>query len=326
MHESVLLTSNSSALENGVNYFDTAEIYGNGLAEIAMGKAFKRLNVPRKDIVVSTKIFSCGSGVNDTMLSRKHIIEGTLAGLKRLELDYVDVIFAHRPDPVTPIEETCRAFNWLIENGKAFYWGTSAWTPEQAMEAHLCCEKLGLIKPIVEQAEYNLIMRKEFEVDLLPIFDKLGYGTTIWSPLASGILSGKYNDGKIPADSRFAGDKLSQPVKDRIFGGYKNQLGEEFTSKLQGLGALAKELGYTQAQLAIAWCIVNKDVSTCLLGASRVEQMVENLKSLDLVNKWTKETEAKVEAIMKNQPTPAFNWRDWKQFEPRRNTSVEYKA
>ena len=291
-----------------------------------MGKAFKRLGVSRKDIVVSTKIYNCGKGVNDTMLSRKHIIEGTLASLKRLQLDYVDVIFAHRPDPVTPIEETCRAFNWLIEHGKALYWGTSKWSPEQSMEANLCCEKLGLIKPIVDQAEYNLIMRKEFEVDLVPLFDKLGYGTTIWSPLASGLLSGKYNDGKIPIDSRFSDKRIDKDIETTIKSWYTNEMGDRFYPCLKALGQVAKGVGCSQAQLALAWCIVNRDVSTCLMGASRVEQMAENLKCLDVVNKWSKEIEEKVEKAMQNQPTPPFNWRDWKPFEPRRHTSVAFKA
>ena len=172
-----------------MNYFDTAEIYGNGVAEIAMGKAFKRLNIPRKDLVVSTKFIKCGNGVNDSMLSRKHLIEGMNASLSRLQLDYVDVAFAHRYDHITPMEETCRAFNWLIEHGKCFYWATSEWNAAQVMEANRCCEKLGLIKPIADQPQYNMLIRKEFEEGLRPLYEKTGYGTTIWSPLANGLLS-----------------------------------------------------------------------------------------------------------------------------------------
>ena len=315
-----------SAIEHGVNYFDTAEIYGEGLAEIAMGKAFKKLNIPRKDFVLSTKFYKCGKGVNDSMLSRKHLIEGMEASLKRLQLDYVDVAFAHRHDPITPIEEVCRAFDWLINHGKAFYWGTSMWTPDEAMEAHLCCEKLGLIKPIVEQPEYSIIRRKHFEVELVPIFDKLGYGTTIYSPLANGLLSGKYNDGNAPEGSRLTSDKVSKELQERIMGRYKGELGDQFYPKLKALGELAKELGCTQAQLSLAWCIVNKDVSTCLMGASKPEQVIDNLGSLEIAKKWTKEIEEKVENVMKNQPDPAFNWRDWKAFEPRRYTSVEFQS
>ena len=198
-----------------MNYFDTAEIYGNGVAEIAMGKAFKRLNIPRKDLVVSTKFIKCGNGVNDSMLSRKHLIEGMNASLSRLQLDYVDVAFAHRYDHITPMEETCRAFNWLIEHGKCFYWATSEWNAAQVMEANLCCEKLGLIKPIADQPQYNMLIRKEFEEGLRPLYEKTGYGTTIWSPLANGLLSGKYNEGKIPEGSRFGSDKLDKKQSDR---------------------------------------------------------------------------------------------------------------
>ncbi len=173
-----------------------------------MGKAIKRAGWARKDFVLSTKYFSCGKGVNDKGLSRKHILEGVDASLKRLQLDYMDIAFAHRYDYQTSIEEVCRAFNYVIDHGKAFYWATSEWTPEQVMEAFECCERHDLIKPIADQAEYNLLTRKRLEVELVPIFEKTGYGTTIWSPLAGGYLTGKYNTGDIPADSRYHGEKL----------------------------------------------------------------------------------------------------------------------
>jgi voltage-dependent potassium channel beta subunit len=287
-----------------------------------MGKAFEKLKVPRKDLVVSTKFFVVGKGVNDMMLSRKHLIEGMNNSLKRLQLDYVDVAFAHRYDHVTPMEEVCRAFDWIINHGKAFYWATSEWTPEQIMEANLCCERLNLIKPIADQKEYNMMIRDKFEVDFVPMYNKLGYGTTIWSPLASGFLTGKYNDGKIPEGSRFAG-KLQQNVHDRVFNNYKEAWGDKLYDRLKDLAALAKELGCTQAQLAIAWCIVNKDVSTCILGASRPEQIVENLKALDVAKKWTPEIEKNVEDIIQNSPTPSYNWRDWKSEQLRRSVVVE---
>ena len=212
MCKSVNLLSTYRAYENGINFFDTAEVYGNGVAEIAMGKALKKLNVPRKDLVVSTKLYKCGDGINDELLSTKHVTEGMEASLKRLQLEYVDVVFAHRPDQTTPIEEICRGFNRLIERGKAFYWGTSKWLPDQIMEAAMCCERLGLIKPVFEQPEYNILMRKKFEVDLVPMYDKLGFGTTIWSPLASGLLTGKYNDEKFPEGSRFGGERIGKPL------------------------------------------------------------------------------------------------------------------
>lgn len=307
--------------EHGVNFFDTAEIYGFGQAEEAMGKAFKKIGMNRKDIVVSTKFFKSGSGVNDEMLSRKHLIEGIEASLKRLQLDYVDVAFAHRHDQCTPMEEVCRAFNWMIENGKAFYWATSMWTPEQIMEAHVCCEKLNLIKPIADQAEYSMIRRSNVETTMVPLFDKLGYGTTVWSPLANGFLTGKYNDGKFPPGSRLAG-RLDESTKERVLGWYKEELGEELFPRLRALADVAKEFGCTQAQLALAWCLVNKDVSTCITGASRPEQMVENLKALDVAKRWTPEIEKKVEDAMQNTPKPLFNWREFKEFGQRRQTSV----
>lgn len=305
-----------------MNYFDTAEIYGAGLAEVAMGKAFKRLNVQRKDIVVSTKFFKCGDGVNDCMLSRKHLIEGMNASLKRLQLDYVDIAFAHRYDPETPIEEVCRAFDWIINQGKAFYWATSQWSPEQVMEAHECCERLGLIKPVADQIEYNMLRRKHFEANFAPIFEKLGYGTTIWSPLGNGFLTGKYNDGKFPPGSRFAG-KLDAVTQDRVFKWYTDEYGDQLYPLLRSLADVAKEFKCTQAQLALAWCIVNKDVSTCITGASKPEQVAENMKALEVAKRWTPEIEKKIDETLKNVPEPAFNWRDWKSFEPRRQKAVE---
>jgi voltage-dependent potassium channel beta subunit len=312
-------------IEHGVNYFDTAEIYGFGIAEEAMGKAFKKLGVKRKDIVVSTKFFRVGTGINDEMLSRKHLMEGIHASLKRLELDYVDVAFAHRYDPYTPIEEVCRAFDWMVNHNKAFYWATSMWTPEQIMEAMVCCEKYNLIKPIAEQAEYNILRRDNFESNLAPIFQKMGYGSTIWSPLGNGLLTGKYNDGNIPEGSRLAG-KLDETTQKKVMEWYEGVHGDQLYPRLRALGEAAKEFGCTQAQLALAWCLVNKDVSTCITGASRPEQMVENLKALEVAKKWTPEIEKKIDDIVKNVPTPAFNWRDWKEEAPRRSLMVEKLA
>ena len=291
-----------------------------------MGRTLKRLNVPRKDLVISTKIYKSGNGINDTMLSRKHVIEGLNASLKRLQLDYVDVVFAHRPDPITPIEEVCRAFNRVIEDGKAFYWGTSEWTPEQSVEAIMCCERLGLIKPIVEQAEYNLIIRKKFEVDFAPIYDKFGYGTTIWSPLAGGLLAGKYNNEKPTEEGRYTPGKMDEKIRDHVMETFVGVLGDQLYPRLRALGELAKELGCSQAQLSLAWAIANKDVSTCIMGASKLSQMVDNLKAIDLLKKWSKDIEQKVENVMKTEPASAFNWRDWKPFAPRRQLAVEYYA
>ena len=200
------------SFDNGVNFFDTAEKYGNGIAETIMGKAIKELGFKRKDIVVTTKIYKIGEGPNDGFMSRKHLIEGVLASLGRLQLDYVDVVYSHRPDFETPLEETCRAMHWIIENNKAFYWGTSEWPTDRITKAIEICERLNLHKPIVEQPQYSMLVRKRFELEYRRIFSDYRYGSTVWSPLANGILSGKYNSGVIPEGSRFDNHKF--PVLD----------------------------------------------------------------------------------------------------------------
>jgi aryl-alcohol dehydrogenase-like predicted oxidoreductase len=182
-------------LEHGINFFDTAEIYNSGSAETLMGKAFKELNVRREDIVVSTKLWRVGNGVNDMFLSRKHLVEGMNNSLKRLQLDYVDVVFCHRPDYDTPLEETCRAMSYLIDSGKTFYWGTSMWSADRITKAIEICERLNLHKPITEQPAYSMVRRDLVEKEYRRLFSEYRYGTTIWSPLAGGILTGKYNDG-----------------------------------------------------------------------------------------------------------------------------------
>jgi len=305
------------AYEAGVNFFDTAEIYGAGEAERQMGNIFKKQGWPRESLVISTKIFKCGPGVNNLLLSRKHIIEGVNNSLKRLQMDYVDILFCHRPDLITPIEETCRAMNWVIEQGKAFYWGTSEWTVFQIMEANLVCEKLGLIKPVVEQAQYSMLHRDKFEKQFEPLFQKYKMGTTIWSPLASGILSGKYNSGEIPEDSRFKTHDLKS-IWDRYLGGDKL---EKTQKKLIQLEELAKELGCSQAQLALAWTIMNTDVSTAIMGASRVSQLEDNLGSLEVCKKWTKDIEDRIDKILGNRPETELDWRTWTQ-EPARRQAV----
>ncbi|KAJ7559833.1 hypothetical protein O6H91_04G105300 [Diphasiastrum complanatum] len=192
------------AKEGGINFFDNAEVYASGRAEEIMGQAIKELGWKRSDVVIATKLFWGGPGPNDKGLSRKHIIEGTKACLKRLEMDYVDVLFCHRPDASTPIEETVRAMNFVIDNGWAFYWGTSEWSAQQITEAWEVARKLGLIGPIVEQPEYNLLARDKVEVEYLPLYSSYGIGLTTWSPLASGVLTGKYSKNSVPAESRFS--------------------------------------------------------------------------------------------------------------------------
>eukprot|EP00826_Nyctotherus_ovalis_P016428 TRINITY_DN14750_c0_g4_i3.p1 TRINITY_DN14750_c0_g4~~TRINITY_DN14750_c0_g4_i3.p1 ORF type:complete len:228 (+),score=85.83 TRINITY_DN14750_c0_g4_i3:73-756(+) len=219
-----------------------------------------------------------------------------------------------------------RYMGWMIDKGKCFYWATSEWTPEQIREANICCDRLGLMRPVADQPQYNLLTRKKFEVDLAPIFEKLGYGTTVWSPLGGGLLTGKYNDKKIPEGSRLAGGKLKKEDCDRMLKKYEDEAGGDLYEKLKALGSLAKELNCTQAQLALAWCIVNKDVSTCLIGATKPQQVVENIGALEVAKKWNNDIEKKVEDIMKNRPDPAFNWRFWKPFDHRREHNLRTKC
>jgi voltage-dependent potassium channel beta subunit len=300
--------------DNGVNFFDTAEIYGYGEAEIQMGRAFKELGLKREELVVSTKILRSGNGVNDTFLSRKHIFEAINAQLKRLQLDYVDVLFCHRPDYDTPLEETCRALHSVIEQGKAFYWGTSEWTADRITKALEICDKLGLHKPIVEQPQYSMFVRNKFENEYRFLFQEYKYGTTIWSPLAGGILSGKYNNGDIPDGSRFDSKDDSKRDSRRFLDATWNQFMGPATKDntikvLKGLEEIAKDLGYTQAQLALAWAIANKDVSTCILGFSRLSQVEENLKAVELYHKWTPEIENRVADVLNNAPEAIMDWR-----------------
>lgn len=297
------------AWDLGINFFDTAEIYGLGQAEILMGEALRELKVPREDLVISTKIFrGPQGGVNNVGLSRKRIIEATNASLKRMELDYVDIIFCHRPDHTTPVEETVLAMNNLIDNGKAFYWGTSEWHADLIMEAHAICEKKGLIHPIVEQPEYNLLSRENMEVKYTNLFEKWGMGTTVWSPLAGGILTGKYNDG-IPSGSRY---DSKDPLMVKIWSHYfaENKKDQTFAA-LKGLGEIAKDLGVSQASLALAWTLTNSDVSTALFGATKVEQVEDNVKAIEVYKKLTPEILDKIDALFGNKPEAEMNYISW---------------
>eukprot|EP01017_Pseudomicrothorax_dubius_P045457 TRINITY_DN785_c0_g2_i1.p1 TRINITY_DN785_c0_g2~~TRINITY_DN785_c0_g2_i1.p1 ORF type:complete len:358 (-),score=123.96 TRINITY_DN785_c0_g2_i1:132-1205(-) len=299
------------AWELGINYFDTAEVYGTprGKAETVMGEALKALNVPREELVVSTKLYwGPGEGVaNRVGLSRKHVIEGALNSLRRLQLDYVDIIFCHRFDYETPLEETVRAFNWLIENNKTFYWGTSEWTADQIREAHAICERLNLIPPVVEQPQYNAFVRENVEKNLAGFFSEGKLGTTVWSPLAGGVITGKYRNG-VPEQSRIGAD----PETKRF---YERFLGEANLAKtnkvLDGLDAIAKELNVSIPVLALAWVIVNRDVSTAILGASRPQQIEENVKALELLKNWTPEIEKKIEEVLGNAPPSVLDPKNW---------------
>jgi voltage-dependent potassium channel beta subunit len=292
-----------AAIEAGVNFFDNAEAYAHGEAETVMGNVIKKAGWKRSDLVISTKIFWGGRGPNQSGLSRKHIIEGTKASLERMQLDYVDLIFCHRPDIHTPIEETVRGMNYLIDQGMAFYWGTSEWGPDKIMEAYAVARREHLIPPMMEQPEYNMFSRERIERDYLHLFKEVGLGTTIFSPLDSGILTGKYNQG-IPKDTRLDLDGFNW-----LREGYESQEGAEKIKKMEQLLPIAEELGCTMAQLALAWCLVNPNVSTVITGASRPEQVAENMVALEVAPKLADEVLERIEDILDNKPKPEPDFR-----------------
>ena len=281
------------AFENGVNFFDNAEAYADGNAEIVMGNAIKNLGWRREDIIVSTKIFWGGKGPNDTGLSRKHIFEGVNNALRRLQMDYVDLVYCHRPDPNTPIEETVRVMDLVIKSGKALYWGTSEWSAAEIMRADGLARQYGLTPPTMEQPQYNMFERERFEKEYAILYRELGYGTTIFSPLASGLLSGKYNHG-IPEGSR-----ATLPGYEWL---NKYVLTPERIEKVKNLVPIATDLDCTMAQLALAWCLKNPDVSTVITGASRPEQVQENMKALQVVEKLSTDVMEKIEGVLQNNP------------------------
>jgi voltage-dependent potassium channel beta subunit len=291
------------AHEAGVNFFDNAEVYAQGRAETMMGNIIKKQGWKRSDLVLSTKIFWGGSGPNDKGLSRKHILEGTDASLRRLQTDYVDLIFCHRADRDTPVEETVRAMNHLIDHGKALYWGTSEWSAEQISAAFHIARKEHLIPATMEQPEYNMFRRERVEKEYLALYKEMGLGATIWSPLASGLLTGKYDKG-IPKDTRLS------------LAGYKwlrqRFEGEESRGKIEKvrqLSLLAEELGTTMPKLAIAWCLKNPHVSTVITGASKPEQVSENMMALEVVPQLTDDVLDRIEQILDNKPAPEQKFR-----------------
>ena len=292
-----------TAFDAGVNFFDNAEAYAGGKSEILMGKVIKRAGWNRSDLVISTKIFWGGSGPNNSGLSRKHILEGTDAALERLQLDYVDLIFAHRPDVQTPVEETVRAFNHVINQGKALYWGTSEWSAAQIMEAYAVARREHLIPPQMEQPQYHMLHRDTIESEYVHLYKEIGLGTTIFSPLASGLLTGKYNQG-IPEGTR-ASLEGYEWLRER----FTDEAALEGIRKVGQLIPIADELGASMAQLALAWTLKNPNVSTTITGASRVEQVVENMKALDVFEKLTPDIMEKIEDILDNKPPAPATFR-----------------
>jgi voltage-dependent potassium channel beta subunit len=292
-----------AAYNAGVNFFDNAEAYADGKAETTMGNVIRRAGWKRSDLVISTKIFWGGDGPNDTGLSRKHIIEGVDASLARLQMAYVDLIFCHRPDLHTPIEETVRAMNHILDQGKAFYWGTSEWDAGQIMEAYHVARREHLVPPLMEQPEYNMFQRERVEKEYARLYEEIGLGTTIWSPLASGLLTGKYNQG-IPQDARAALDGYEW-LREQ----FESDEGKKKIAKVRLLTKIAEELGCSMAQLAMAWCLRPPFISTVITGASSPEQVTENMAALNLVARLTPAVIDSIEAILDNKPEPPEDFR-----------------
>ncbi len=273
-----------AAYELGVNFFDNAEAYGGGNAEVVVGRVLRR-----EDLVISSKVFwGPGESVNDTGLGRKHVVEACHAALRRLQVDYLDLYLCHRPDPETPVLETVRTMNTLIQQGKVLYWGTSEWLPAQIQEAFDVAERHGLEGPTLEQPQYHLLHRTRLEEELSPLIARYGLGTTTWSPLASGLLTGKHNAGVVEGTRLHTMDWLKELVLDD----------PKKLDRVRALGAVAQDLGCTQAQLALAWCARHPNVSTVITGASRVEQVHENLAALERVDALTEEVLERIDQIL----------------------------
>jgi len=290
------------AYDNGVNFFDNAEAYALGESERLMGRVLKKKDWDRTSYTVSSKAFFGSRGKankpNQTGLSRKHLVEACHEALQRLQVDYLDIYFCHRPDKTVPIEEVVWTMNILIQQGKILYWGTSEWSGAEIMEAHRAAAQYGLIGPSVEQPQYNLLERDKVENEYLTIFNTVGMGTTIWSPLASGLLTGKYNDG-IPENSRFALEGFDW-LKDQWM--VDNKL-----SKVRQLSDIAREFDTSLATLAIAWCIKNPNVTTAILGATKKEQLLQNLKALEVLPKLAPEVIQRIDDTVQTKPKlPAF--------------------
>ncbi len=288
------------AYDAGVNFFDNAEVYAAGRSEEVMGEILAKKGWPRDTYTVSSKVYFGAGGKLPTQrgLHRKHVIEACEAALKRLRTDYLDLYFCHRPDKETPIEETVWTMHNLIQQGKILYWGTSEWSAQEIMEAHRIAERYNLIGPTMEQPQYNMLVRQKVEVEFAQIYQTVGLGTTIWSPLASGILTGKYSQANA-GETRLKRDELSWLAE--------SMLTDANIKKVEQLSGIATELDMSLPVLGVSWCLKNEHVSTVILGASRAEQLVENLQAVDLYHRLTADVMDRIETILVNRPkAPAY--------------------
>ena len=288
------------AYDQGINFFDNAEIYARGKSELVMGKILKKSAWSRDSYIVSSKVFFGTGGQWPTQkgLNRKHVFEACHQALKRLQVDYLDLYFCHRPDKSTPIEETVWAMHQLIMQGKILYWGTSEWSAQEIMEAHMFAKQNHLIGPVMEQPEHNMFARRKVEVEFTQLYKTVGLGTTIWSPLASGILTDKYLN-KFPKGTRLGVEGLEW-LKEK-------NLTEEKLAKISLLNELSNDLGMSLPVMSIGWCLKNENVSTVILGASKMSQLKENMKSIDALNKLNEKAVKQIEEILQNQPEhPTF--------------------
>lgn len=285
-----------AAYEAGVNFFDNAEAYASGKSEIVMGNILKKLGWGRDSYIVSSKVFWGGDLPTQEGLSRKHVTEACHAALRRLQVDYLDLYFCHRPDDSTPIEETVDAMTNLIRQGKVLYWGTSEWSAQQIMEAYSVARQYHLTPPTMEQPQYNMLHRERFEKEYRRLYTEIGLGTTIWSPLSSGLLTGKYNDAA-PGDTR-----TSLKGYEWLKKMFESEDGRAKLQKVRELATIAADLGISMPHLGLAWCAKNPNVSTIITGASRVEQVRENMKALDAVPLLTDDVMERIEGILGNKP------------------------
>tara|TARA_B100001057_G_scaffold68463_1_gene62187 strand:+ start:881 stop:1873 length:993 start_codon:yes stop_codon:yes gene_type:complete len=285
------------AYDKGINFFDNAEAYASGASEEIMGEVLSDLGLQRDTYIVSSKVFWGGQAVTQRGLNSKHIRDACDSALKRLQVDYLDMYFCHRPDFHTPVEETVRAMDVLVKQGKILYWGTSEWSADRIREAYSIAYQYGLTPPSMEQPQYNMFHREKLEKEYLGLFSSEGLGTTIWSPLASGILTGKYNEG-IPKGSR-----MTLPDYKFLRDGLESKKGAENIKKVIKLSRIAEKLDISMAQLSIAWCLKNKNVSTVILGATTTKQLDENIKAAENVRLLDDKVMNSIEKILKNRPS-----------------------